>query len=116
MYGMHPKKNNIPGKVVCRREGTMGDMFGYKQLGVYSTDEEAAKAPQDMLITIEDRTKFGGDVNWLDADGDGKIDSKDRIYIGNQYPKWTGGVSSNLSFSGFDFYVRGRLYSRTYDL
>lgn len=86
--------------------GTMGDMFGYKQLGVYSTDEEAAKAPQDMLITIEDRTKFGGDVNWLDADGDGKIDSKDRIYIGNQYPKWTGGVSSNLSFSGFDFYVR----------
>ena len=26
--------------------------------------------------------------------------------MGNQYPKWTGGVSSNLSFSGFDFYVR----------
>ncbi|WP_233564406.1 MULTISPECIES: TonB-dependent receptor [Parabacteroides] len=86
--------------------GTMGDMFGYKQLGVYSTDEQAAKAPEDMLITIEDRTKFGGDVNWLDADGDGKIDSKDRVYMGNQYPKWTGGISSNLSFSGFDFYVR----------
>ena len=79
-YVWDASKNNIPGKVALQEGGTMGDMFDINNW-VYSTDEEAAKAPQDMLITIEDRTKFGGDVNWLDADGDGKIDSGKTGYI-----------------------------------
>lgn len=105
-YLWDPSKKNYAWLGGLQEGGTMGDFFGYKQLGVYATDEEATKAPVDMLISIEDRTKFGGDSNWFDADGNGKIDSKDQVYMGNQYPKWTGGISSNLSFSGFDFYIR----------
>lgn len=86
--------------------GTMGELYAYKQIGIYATDEAAASAPIDNILTVSDKTKYGGDVNWFDADGNNIIDSRDRVYMGNQFPTWTGGFSSNLSLSGFDFYIR----------
>ncbi len=83
-----------------------GELFAYKQVGIYATDEEAAKAPVDMLISVSDRTKYGGDVNWLDVDNDGIIDSKDRVPIGNMYPVWTGGFSNSLSYKGLSLFFR----------
>ena len=88
--------------------GRMGDLFAYKMLGVYSTDEEAQdpNEPIDNIITVPDKTKYGGDVKWQDTDGNGVIDSKDRVYVGNIYPDWTGGINTSLSFKGFDLYCR----------
>ncbi len=86
--------------------GRPGDLFAYKQLSIYSTDEEAAAGPVDMIIPGTDKQKFGGDVNWLDADNNGVIDGLDRIYVGNIYPKWTGGITNNFSYKGFDLLVR----------
>ena len=86
--------------------GTIGDMFNYKQVSIFATDEEAKNAPTDMIITVADKTKFGGDVNWLDADGNGIIDDRDRVYLGNQYPTWTGGFSNSLNYKGFSMYLR----------
>ena len=34
------------------------------------------------------------------------IDSRDQIYIGNIYPKYTGGFSTTLSYKGFSLYTR----------
>ncbi|MDQ6481011.1 TonB-dependent receptor [Dyadobacter sp. LHD-138] len=86
--------------------GRVGDMFSYKQLGIYATDEEAAKAPVDNLISRARKTKYGGDVNWLDADGNGIIDATDRVYVGNPYPVWTGGFSNSLTYKGINLFVR----------
>ncbi|WP_353719965.1 TonB-dependent receptor [Dyadobacter sp. 676] len=86
--------------------GRIGDMFAYKQLGIYSTDEEAAAGPKDMLVVGTDKTKHGGDVNWLDSDGNGIIDDKDRIYMGNPYPTWTGGFTNRLNYKGFGLTIR----------
>ncbi|MDQ3681458.1 MAG: SusC/RagA family TonB-linked outer membrane protein, partial [Bacteroidota bacterium] len=47
-----------------------------------------------------------GDVNWLDVDKNDTIDSRDQVYIGNIYPKWTGGFNTNLSFKNFSLYSR----------
>lgn len=85
--------------------GTIGDLYAYKQLGVYSTDQEASKAPTDMLVTGS-TTKFGGDVIWLDADNNGIIDTRDRVYMGNPYPKWTGGLSNSFKYKNFNLYLR----------
>lgn len=85
--------------------GKMGDIYAYKQLNVFATDEEAAAAPVDMIMS-GNRTKFGGDVNWLDADGNGIIDERDRIYVGNPYPTWTGGFSNTFNYKNIDLYVR----------
>lgn len=86
--------------------GALGDLYTYKQIGIYATDEEAARGPKDTLVPLADKTKYGGDVNWLDLDGNGEIDSRDRVYVGNIYPTWTGGFSNTLNFKNFEFLVR----------
>jgi len=86
--------------------GTMGEMFAYKQLGIYPTDEAAQAGPTDIIIPGDDKTKHGGDVNWLDVDGDGVIDERDRIHVGNSFPVWTGGFSNTMSYKNFSLYFR----------
>ncbi|MBL7700355.1 MAG: TonB-dependent receptor, partial [Chitinophagaceae bacterium] len=86
--------------------GRIGDMYDRKFLGVYSTDEEAALAPEDQYIPLTDKTKYGGDVNWQDTDGNGIIDSRDQVYVGNRFPTWTGGFSNTVSFKNFSLYAR----------
>lgn len=86
--------------------GTIGDFYAWKQIGIYATDEEALNAPVDMTMPFTDKTKYGGDANYLDADNDNIIDTKDLAYMGNPYPDWTGGFSTSLAYKGFDLYVR----------
>lgn len=86
--------------------GTIGDFYSWKSLGVYATDEEAANAPTDLIMSFADKTKYGGDTNFLDADENGVIDSKDMVYMGSPFPKWTGGFSSTLRYKGFELYAR----------
>jgi TonB-linked SusC/RagA family outer membrane protein len=87
--------------------GRIGDMFSIRALGVYTSDEDAAKAPiQEYQNSRRDKTKFGGDVIWEDRDGDGKITSVDQDYMGNQYPEWTGGFSTILRYGGFSLSAR----------
>ena len=47
-----------------------------------------------------------GDVAWLDKDENDIIDTRDRVYMGNIYPKWTGGLSNTLSYKGLSLYLR----------
>lgn len=99
--------------------GRIGDLYGYQQVSIYATDEEAAAGPVDMLIPREDKTKSGGDVNWLDADGNNIIDTRDRVYMGNQYPDLTGGFSNRFQYKNFsmnfrfDYSLGGTVYYET---
>jgi TonB-linked SusC/RagA family outer membrane protein len=88
----------------------IGDMYAHQQLFVYSTSAQAASAPYDVYVSANpnnpNRQKFGGDVAFLDADKNDTIDSRDRVYVGNLYPKYTGGFSVNTSYNGFSLSVR----------
>lgn len=84
----------------------IGDQFAYQYLNVYATDEEAQNSPIDMLVPGTDKKKFGGDVNWADLDQNDSIDSRDRIYAGNIYPKWTGGFHNTFQYKGLTLTVR----------
>ncbi len=46
-----------------------------------------------------------GDVKWKDVNGDGIIDSYDRVKVGNTTPHWIGGFNSTLQWKGFQFYA-----------
>jgi hypothetical protein len=81
-------------------------MYAYKQVGIYATDADAANGPVDMLVTGTNKTKYGGDVNWLDLDGNKIIDALDRVYVGNPYPVWTGGFSNSLTYKNFSLQIR----------
>lgn len=43
-----------------------------------------------------------GDVRFVDINGDGVIDEKDRTMIGNPTPDWTFGMNANFEFRNFD--------------
>jgi TonB-linked SusC/RagA family outer membrane protein len=86
--------------------GRLGEMYSRKQVGIYPTDEAAANAPLDTWIVSSNRTKYGGDTEWLDLDGNGVIDSRDQVYMGQEFPVWTGGISNSISFKNFNLYVR----------
>lgn len=90
----------------------IGDMYGYLQLGVYATDAEAANAPVDLSVPVDQvnpsngRKKYGGDVNFADRDGNDTIDSRDEVYMGNIFPKWTGGFSNYFTYRSFSLAIR----------
>ena len=86
--------------------GKVGDYYAYKQIGIYATDEEAAKGPKDMVIGLTDKTKYGGDAAFLDVDNNGIIDDRDRIYLGNPNPTWNGGFSNTLEYKNLFFIIR----------
>lgn len=43
-----------------------------------------------------------GDAIFTDVDGDGAITSADRMIVGSPHPDYIGGLSTNISFKGFD--------------
>ncbi|MBX2925073.1 MAG: TonB-dependent receptor [Chitinophagaceae bacterium] len=86
--------------------GRMGDMYTLKQVSIYATDAEAAAGPTYTYIVGNDKTQYGGDVKFYDADGNNIIDSRDQVYMGNVYPVWTGGISNTFSYKGLSLYVR----------
>ena len=92
----------------------VGDIYGYQALGVYQTDADAAKAPVDNIIGAV-KTKHAGDVIWQDTDGNGVIDARDKVYLGNPFPNWTGGFSSTVGYKNFGLYVRAD-YSSGYSI
>jgi TonB-linked SusC/RagA family outer membrane protein len=89
--------------------GRIGDLFAYKQIGIYATDADAANAPVDMLNGARNNPNgkaAAGDVIWQDTDGNGIINAFDAVYIGNPYPVWTGGFSNYFSYRNFNLSLR----------
>ncbi|GIV62115.1 MAG: SusC/RagA family TonB-linked outer membrane protein [Rhodothermaceae bacterium] len=84
----------------------IGDLYIWKHLGVYATDEEVANAPLDMLISGPDKTKKAGDAILADLDGNGIIDTRDQVYVGNIFPDWTGGIINTFSYKNLTLTVR----------
>lgn len=100
------KKQDYAWKGGLQEGGTMGDFYAWKQIGIYPTDKDAASAPFDATMPYEDHTKYGGDAEYLDADHNDTIDTRDLVYMGNPYPKWTGGMTNTISYKNLSLTVR----------
>jgi TonB-dependent starch-binding outer membrane protein SusC len=74
-----------------------GQFYGYKSLGIYKTDADAAKGPQQP-----GKVAHAGDLIYQDVNKDGIINDLDRTVIGNPYPKFTFGLNINLNYQHFD--------------
>lgn len=93
----------------------LGEIYAFKQVSIFRDDAEILKEAGnrwDMAALIGGPNRPGtnkispGDVNWMDLDKNDTIDSRDQVYIGNIFPKWTGGFHFNASFKGFTLYTR----------
>jgi TonB-linked SusC/RagA family outer membrane protein len=75
----------------------IGEFFGYQVAGIFQTNEEAAASPQAGTTA--------GDFRYVDQNGDGLIDGRDRVPLGNPNPKYNYGVNSNFAYKNFDLTV-----------
>jgi len=84
--------------------GTIGEMYAFVQEGIFVNDAAAAAGPYDSMVK-NPGVKFGGDVDWLDADGNGTIDPKDKRYMGNALPPYTGGITNTFRYKGLSMRI-----------
>lgn len=78
---------------------SIGMFYGYEVAGIFQTDAEAKAAfPNSSDL-------FAGDFHYVDQNGDGVINRKDAVYLGNPNPKYTYGVNTSFAYKNFDLAV-----------
>ncbi len=94
----------------------IGDFYAHNQLYILPT--QAAADAYNLLVrdNYVSKTgltggnptgnKFAGDAVFEDLDGNNIIDSRDRKFMGNMFPKFVGGFNFNADYKGFALTVR----------
>lgn len=83
------------------REGEpLGSYFGYKTDGLFQSYDEIANSSLPVGASVQP-----GDVKYVDQNEDGVIDEKDRVILGNAFPRYTFGFTYNMTWKGFDLNV-----------
>ncbi|MCC8176121.1 MAG: TonB-dependent receptor [Bacteroidales bacterium] len=89
--------SKITSDVVLRVGEPVGVYYGYLTDGVYNNDNEIANGYPGSNLSL-------GELKVVDVNGDGIIDSNDRVPIANVNPKHTGGIGNTFTWKGFDLY------------
>jgi len=82
----------------------IGGIWAFNMIGVYATDEEAAKAPYDTKVSgywlkkPASQQKVGGDAIWEDVDSNGVIDDRDMVFMGYEAPDKFGGLVNTVKW------------------
>jgi TonB-dependent starch-binding outer membrane protein SusC len=94
----------VEGKEVTRTAvgQSYNSFYGLQTAGVFQTQDEINNYKSAKGDIIQPNAK-PGDFRWKDNNGDGKIDDKDKAFLGNSLPKLTFGLTLNLDYHGFDF-------------
>jgi len=75
--------------------------YDYEKIGIWQTSEATEADSYGFEV---------GEIKVKDQNGDGIINSDDRIIIGSTVPKWSGGITNEIEYKGFDLscfvYVR----------
>lgn len=75
----------------------IGSFFGYRNTGIYRTEEDLEKYPY-----IDGQKPQLGDLIYEDINGDGVINDEDRAIIGNPNPEYMYGINLGIAYKGFD--------------
>jgi TonB-linked SusC/RagA family outer membrane protein len=80
--------------------------YGYEFIGIYQTPDEIAKDPIAASYNATAAAPIqAGFPKYKDQDGNGILDDKDRINMGNYLPDVTYGFNLGLDYKNFDFSI-----------
>jgi len=83
------------------REGeALRSYYGYVSAGLFQDEADIAKSPLHVGAIV-----YPGDVKYVDQNKDGVIDEKDRVILGNAFPRYTYGFSYDVAWKGFDLNI-----------
>lgn len=84
--------------------GPLGRFFGFKEEGVFKSEEEIRNHANQGL-PISPTGTWLGDVKYADINDDGVIDDKDMTYIGDPNPDFTFGLTNTFEYKNFDLSI-----------
>ncbi len=98
---------DFAGATFLTKKGEAANLFyGYKTNGVFASDAEAAAAGLGKKNADGSISMFkGGDVRFIDVNGDKIINDADRQVIGDPNPDLTGGFSNRFTYKRFSLNV-----------
>lgn len=76
----------------------IGAFFGYQVAGIFQNATDIASSAQSASAKP-------GDFKYVDTNGDGKIDGKDRVVLGNPNPKYSYGINTTFGYKNFDLSI-----------
>ena len=98
----------------------IGQFYGYQVKGLFQTTEQLAAAPIQFGRPVSNAGTgtWLGDVQYVDVNGDGVIDERDRTIIGNPNPKFTFGLTNTFTYKAFDvsIFLQGSYGSKILNL
>jgi TonB-linked SusC/RagA family outer membrane protein len=91
----------------------VGAFWGYNTQGLLSAADLAKGVP-----TLAGVPQKQGDTKYVDYNGDGKITTADKHYLGSAQPKYTYGFSNTFTYKRFDlsFLLQGSYGSKIFNL
>ena len=101
-FWAHP--DNWRGTLLPYRSTVGQPFYSYwliKTAGIFQSDADVAAYVGKDGTKIQPNAK-AGDLKFVDQNKDGKIDDNDRVYMGNAFPKFTYGFTTNLDWKRFD--------------
>ena len=112
----------------------VGQFYGYKKLGIFMSEADFYQKDANgfpiydnqgnpKLVALPKDTKIDkdqiwvGDYIWQDSNGDGVIDEKDRVFLGNPDPKFTFGINNTFTYKNFDLniFLNGSYGNKVYN-
>ena len=90
---------------------SLSSFYGYQVAGLFQNQAEVDAAPAQ-------KGKGIGRFKFVDVNGDGVIDAKDRTFIGSPIPTFTGGLNLKLAYKEFtvETYLYTSLGNKIYNL
>ncbi|MDQ6814101.1 MAG: TonB-dependent receptor, partial [Bacteroidota bacterium] len=100
--------NDIQSQFLITEGQSLSMITGYIAEGLFKDNKDIAThaiqtgAVGTPLIIDPVRGSWVGDIKYKDVDGDGYVTEKDRVVIGNPWPKFTYNFNSSLQYKAFN--------------
>ncbi|MFZ4462957.1 MAG: SusC/RagA family TonB-linked outer membrane protein [Bacteroidales bacterium] len=85
----------------------IGSFYGFEVLDIFNSIAEVQHHKDAEGNMIQPNAK-PGDFRFADLNGDGKITSADRKFIGDPTPNWTYGFTVSANYKNFDLLIFGQ--------
>ena len=89
--------------IIRNEEGKyISQFYGYVTDGLFQNETEVRSYTNEHGDALQPNAR-PGDIRYLDLNNDGKINEKDKTYIGNPFPDLMIGLNLNASWRNIDF-------------